>query len=212
MRETRAASSLNHPHIVVVHDAGQTEAGEYYIVQELVDGDTLRKLLASPLPIDRTVTLAAQLGRALAAAHAAGIVHRDLKPENLMVRRDGYLKVLDFGLARMAMPEDSTAITVAGEQTTPGTILGTTLYMSPEQAQGPSGGFGCRTSFPSVSCSTRCWLASVRSSVRERSRSLHAMLTQHPVPPSRINPNVPPGSRFAGFVDAVPSCPTSVRR
>ena len=190
MREARAASSLNHPHIVIVHDAGRTSEGEYYIVQELVDGDTLRALLATRLPIDRVVTLAAQLGRALSAAHAAGIVHRDLKPENLMVRRDGYLKVLDFGLARVLLPEDSTAVTAVVEHTTPGTVLGTTAYMSPEQAQGQQAGPSSDVfSFGIVLYEM---LTGVRPFRGEGAMGvMNAILTQHPVPPSRINPDVP---------------------
>src|SRR6478672_10911757 len=109
LREARAASALNHPNIVTVHEIGQTDDGGHYMVQELVDGETLRaRLRAEPrLPLDAVVDIGRQIARALTAAHAHGIVHRDIKPENVMVRRDGYVKVLDFGLARMAAAEET---------------------------------------------------------------------------------------------------------
>lgn len=190
VREARAASSLNHPHIVTIHDAGQTDAGRYFIVQELVEGDTLRAVLAERLPLDRALTLAAQLGRALQAAHAAGIVHRDLKPENLMIRRDGYLKILDFGLARVMLPGNPAAATTSGEGTVPGTLLGTTSYMSPEQAMGrPTGPPSDVFSFGVVLYEM---LTGVRPFIGDAALAvLNAIITQHPVPPSRIKPDIP---------------------
>ena len=101
LREARAASALNHPNIVTIHEVGETPDGELFIVQELIDGRTLRSLIESAQPLAATVDIGRQVARALAAAHAAGIVHRDVKPENIMVRADGYVKVLDFGLARV---------------------------------------------------------------------------------------------------------------
>jgi eukaryotic-like serine/threonine-protein kinase len=137
-REARAASALNHPHIVSVHDIGEAE-GALYIAMELVEGRTLRELLTGePLPVRRLLDLAAQAASALARAHADGIVHRDLKPENLMVSRDGYLKVLDFGLAKLveSEPGEGSDVVTAVSGTNPGTVLGTVGYMSPEQAAG----------------------------------------------------------------------------
>ena len=99
-REARAASSLNHPNIVTVHDIGETEAG-FFLVMEWVRGRTLRALAAEGLPLREVWRLGHQVAKALSAAHDAGIVHRDIKPENVMVRKDGYVKVLDFGLARL---------------------------------------------------------------------------------------------------------------
>ena len=142
--EARAASALNHPNIITIHDIG-TVGETPYILMELVDGQTLRELLkAGPLPIKKLLNIAAQVAEGLAAAHARGIVHRDLKPENLMVTREGVVKLLDFGLARPLMaPPDSDSASSAEEQTVtalratePGTILGTVGYMSPEQASG----------------------------------------------------------------------------
>ena len=101
-QEARAASSLNHPHIVVVHDFGELD-GRPYIVTEFVEGETLRqRMQAGPLPVREVVDIGMQIAGALAAAHARGLVHRDIKPDNVMVRPDGYVKVLDFGLAKLA--------------------------------------------------------------------------------------------------------------
>ena len=138
LREARAASALNHPNIVTVHEIGQTDDGGHYMVQELVDGETLRaRLRADPrVPLEAVVDIGRQIARALTAAHAHGIVHRDIKPENVMVRRDGYVKVLDFGLARMAAAEETHAETLTHQGTNPGVVVGTGAYMSPEQAQG----------------------------------------------------------------------------
>src|SRR5437764_1104141 len=131
----RAASALNHPNIVVIHEVGETDSGEQFIVQELIAGRTLRAILAAPLPLATIGDLGGQIAKALAAAHAAGIVHRDIKPENIMIRDDGYVKVLDFGLARMVeVSTETNQLTLASLNTEPGTLLGTPSYMSPEQA------------------------------------------------------------------------------
>ena len=138
-QEARSASALNHPNIVTVHDIGQSGQTSY-IAMELVEGRTLRELLAEgPLPVRRILGVGAQAAEGLAKAHAAGIVHRDLKPENLMVSRDGYVKILDFGLSKLMAPESgevSAMPTLARPETQPGTVLGTVAYMSPEQASG----------------------------------------------------------------------------
>jgi predicted ATPase/serine/threonine protein kinase len=133
-QEARAASALNHPNIVTIYELGH-ENSTRYIAMELVDGATLRSLLASgPIPFRKSVAIAAQIADGLAKAHESGLVHRDLKPENLMVSRDGTAKVLDFGLAKLlkagGSSDSSTTIT---EQ---GTVVGTVAYMSPEQATG----------------------------------------------------------------------------
>jgi tetratricopeptide (TPR) repeat protein len=131
-REALTASALNHPHICTIHDAGE-HGGQPYIVMELVEGRTLRALAGQGLPVERLALLFGQVARALGAAHAAGVVHRDIKPENLMVRDDGYVKVLDFGLARRLPTGLGGEAT--GPGTDPGTVLGTPHYMSPEQAR-----------------------------------------------------------------------------
>jgi serine/threonine-protein kinase len=139
-REARSASALNHPNIVTIHEVGMDQgSGSPYIVMEYIDGRDLRSLLSNgPLPNRKTLDIAAQIADGLAAAHEQGIVHRDLKPENVMVTKDGYVKVLDFGLAKIIRPagedEDTAQLDMPG--TNPGTILGTIGYMSPEQATG----------------------------------------------------------------------------
>ncbi|HYW44477.1 MAG TPA: protein kinase [Bryobacteraceae bacterium] len=139
-QEARAAGALNHPNIVAIYDIGLHD-GALYIVQELLEGETLReRLRQGPLPARKAIDCAVQTARGLAAAHAKGIVHRDLKPDNLFLTRDGRLKILDFGLAKLtsrpaALSEATSAPTeVLGTQ--PGLVLGTIGYMSPEQVRG----------------------------------------------------------------------------
>jgi len=137
-REARAAGALNHPNVVVVHDVG-TASGTPFVVMELLEGETLRQRLRSgALAPRKAVELAVQVALGLAAAHERGIVHRDLKPENLFLSRDGRVKILDFGLATLRPPDAGSG---SGErtltrETSPGAILGTLGYLSPEQARG----------------------------------------------------------------------------
>jgi predicted ATPase len=135
-QEARSASALNHPNIITIHELGQ-DGSTHYIAMELVEGKTLRELLISGLlPIRKTIEIAAQVAEGLAKAHEAGISHRDLKPENLMVSHDGFVKILDFGLARIASPSGERSDMCSTSQTPPGLVLGTVGYMSPEQASG----------------------------------------------------------------------------
>jgi Tol biopolymer transport system component/predicted Ser/Thr protein kinase len=137
-QEARSASALNHANIVTIHDIGVSDT-TVYIAMELVEGKTLRELLhEGPLPTRRLLDAAVQIADGLAKAHAAGIVHRDLKPENVMVTREGNVKILDFGLAKLLREEaqGSGESATAIEETRPGTVLGTVGYMSPEQASG----------------------------------------------------------------------------
>jgi serine/threonine protein kinase len=131
-REARAISALNHPHICTLHDVGPN-----YLVMELVEGETLRDWLKRARPVERSVEVARQVLGALRAAHQAGVIHRDLKPANIMVRIDGYVKVLDFGLAKRVLVSGMVPSEVPGtDLSLPGQILGTIAYMSPEQIQG----------------------------------------------------------------------------
>jgi tetratricopeptide (TPR) repeat protein/TolB-like protein len=137
-QEARSASALNHPNIVTIHEVDAAK-GVPFIVMEYIDGSDLRTLTAEgPLPVRRVLDIAAQIADGLAAAHERGIIHRDLKPENVMVTRDGYVKILDFGLAKVTSPSPSGDNTLQLDipATNPGTILGTVGYMSPEQATG----------------------------------------------------------------------------
>lgn len=134
IQEAKAASALSHPNIITIHEVGEDD-GKRYIVAEFVDGQTLRQMLNGPLPAQEALDIALQIADALIAAHQAGIVHRDLKPENVMVRPDGLVKVLDFGLAKLADRTEPGAETPSVKiNTDPGMIMGTISYMSPEQA------------------------------------------------------------------------------
>jgi serine/threonine protein kinase len=141
-REAQAVAALSHPGILAIHDFG-TSGQTTYAVMELLEGETLRERLAGgPLPPRKAVEYAVQIARALAAAHDRGIIHRDLKPENLFITVDDRAKILDFGLARQVttvVAGDQTYSPDASRQTTPGTVLGTMGYMSPEQVRGEAG-------------------------------------------------------------------------
>ena len=141
-QEASAASALNHPNILTIYEVGK-DAGHHYIATEYIDGVTLRrKMSSSPLDIREILDVAVQVASALEEAHAAGIVHRDIKPDNIMIRRNGYVKVLDFGLAKLTesstdrTPSDTEAATRVMVQTDAGVVMGTSHYMSPEQARG----------------------------------------------------------------------------
>jgi len=184
-REARAASALNHPNIITIYDIGSCEAGRY-IVMEVVEGQTLREIMgAGPAPAS-LVPMGGQIAKALAVAHGAGIIHRDIKPANIIVRKDGYVKVLDFGLARLAHEEGAQAADV----TNPGQVLGTVAYMSPEQARGenigaPSDVFSLGIVFYEM--------ATGRHPFRADSlvATLHAIHSQPPASPSSLNPQIP---------------------
>jgi Serine/threonine protein kinase len=140
-QEAKAASALNHPNILTVFEIGRSEDTNFFAT-EFVDGVTLRQRMSKPMKLSDLLDLATQIAAALVAAHDAGIVHRDIKPENIMVRRDGIVKVLDFGLAKLSEPSslagglNSEAATRALVNTDPGSVMGTVAYMSPEQAAG----------------------------------------------------------------------------
>ena len=137
-QEARTIAALNHPNILGIHDIGAHD-GAPFLVSEFLDGQTLReKLESGPLPVRRAIEYALGIAQGLAAAHEKGIVHRDLKPENVFVTRDGRVKVLDFGLAKLVRPEESheTVVTLTSPATLPGMVMGTVGYMSPEQVRG----------------------------------------------------------------------------
>jgi predicted ATPase len=137
-REARSASALNHPNIVTIYELAQ-DGSTHFIAMELIEGQTLRQLLASgTLPIRKAIEIASQVAEGLAKAHEAGIAHRDLKPDNLMISSDGFVKILDFGLAKVATraAEHQETREISAWHTQPGVVLGTVQYMSPEQASG----------------------------------------------------------------------------
>ncbi len=197
-KEARSASALNHPSIVTIYDLGQTE-GVSWIAMELVDGKTLRELLVSgALPVKRLLQLATQVAEGLAKAHEAGIVHRDLKPENVMVTKDGLVKILDFGLAKLTSTgsgsgEGSHLPTMTG--TTPGVVVGTVGYMSPEQASGEALDFRSdQFSFGSVLYE----MATGKRAFQKKTAidTLGAILNTEPEPIAQLNPQVPAPLRW----------------
>src|SRR5882762_8278656 len=135
-REARAASALNHPNILTIHEVGEWE-GLHFIATEFIDGQTIRELIdGDDLTLTDVLDVGTQVASALSAAHAAGIVHRDIKPENVMRRGDGIVKVLDFGIAKLLEHTPAGEESLTRSQTEIGVVLGTAGYMSPEQARG----------------------------------------------------------------------------
>ena len=196
-QEARSASALNHPNIVTIHDIGSSDSMTY-IAMELVDGRTLREVLHSgPLPTKRLLDLAFQIADGLANAHSAGIVHRDLKPENVMVSRDGVVKILDFGLAKLVKPTppESSHLPTTTNQTRAGTVLGTVGYMSPEQASGKP------VDFRSDQFSLGAILYEIATGKRAFQRgtaaeTLTAIIREEPEPPATLNPAIPTPFRW----------------
>ncbi len=198
--EARSASALNHPNIVTVYDVGTCDS-TIYVAMEFVEGRTLREMiLAEPLASRKLLEIAVQVADGLAKAHAAGIVHRDLKPENLMVSRDGYVKILDFGLAKLVelprgLEELSALPTIAPPATQPGTVLGTAGYMSPEQASGAS------VDFRSDQFALGAILYEMATGRRAFQRktgaeTLVAIIREEPEPMGQLNPGVPAPVRW----------------
>jgi hypothetical protein len=202
-REARAASSLNHPNIVVVYEAGSApvpgrESPVHYLAMELIDGEAIDASLAGePMPLKRFLDLATQLADGIARAHESGIVHRDLKPSNVFVTSEGRVKILDFGLAtlRLHPGDDTQSPTAAGRLTSPGIAVGTLGYMSPEQARG-------ETPTPaSDQFSLGCIFYEMLTGQRAFSRSsaaetFSAILRDDPRPVDEINPSVPQPLRW----------------
>jgi serine/threonine protein kinase len=187
-REALTASALNHPHICTTHARGMHQ-GWPFLVLEWIDGRTLRALAARPLAFDELARLASQAAQALQAAHAAGIVHRDIKPENIMVRSDGFVKVLDFGLARRLPANLSPASEVVN--TSPGMLVGTVRYMSPEQARSEPA--GAATDIFSLGVVLYELTTGVHPFPADSLYSSLAAIQFHaPTPPRQLNVPIPP--------------------
>jgi Tol biopolymer transport system component len=192
-QEARAASALNHPNIVTIHEIGR-EGETAFIAMELVEGTTLRELTASgPMPVRRVLSVAAQVAEGLSKAHSAGIVHRDLKPENVMVSKDGFVKILDFGLAKLVEPESAEASampTLAQPETRPGTVMGTVGYMSPEQASGEPLDF--RSDQFSLGSIVYEMTTGKKAFQRKTAvETMSAIIREEPEPVGRLRPDLP---------------------
>ncbi len=191
-QEARAASALNHPNVCTIHALGETPDGEQFIAMEHIAGETVRyRLAGGHLPLCEALDVAVQVAFALSSAHAAGVVHRDLKPENVMLRPDGLVKVVDFGLAKLARVQPATTNpTLTDVRSAAGLVVGTVAYMSPEQARGQN-----------VDARTDVWSLGVmlyemitgRNPFAQQSSSevLAAILDREPALLARFEPDAP---------------------
>ena len=188
-QEARSASALNHPNIITIYDVGSSNSTSY-LAMELVEGRSLRAILdEGPVPLRKMVSIASQLADGLAKAHEAGIVHRDLKPENLMISKDGFLKILDFGVAKMTLvaPHQASHLQT---QTGAGMILGTVGYMSPEQASGKTIDFHSdQFSFATILYEMITGNPPFHRGTA--AETMTAIIRQDPEPVHNINPQVP---------------------
>ena len=187
LREATLASALNHPNIVTIYETGVVGA-DRYVTMELVEGQTVRALLAQGVPLPRVISIARQIAEALAVAHAAQIIHRDIKPDNVMVRHDGYVKLLDFGLARLQPDAIAAGSTAAATET--GLVLGTIGYMAPEQARGErvspeADVFSLGVLLYELATGRHPFLAPSQVG------TLHQLMWETPEPPMLLNPDLP---------------------
>ncbi len=192
-REARATSALNHPNIVTVYEIGEADAGRF-IAMELVTGRTLKAMVGETLPLETILRVVEQVARALAVSHGAGIAHRDIKPDNIMVRDDGYVKVLDFGLARLDQTRSDPFEGPTFVETEAGLLVGTLQYMSPEQVGADPLGSPVTTATDIFSLGLVLYeLLTKRHPFAATAPVgvLHAIATEDPIPPSHLQPEIP---------------------
>jgi Tol biopolymer transport system component len=193
-QEARAASALNHPNVCTIYTLGEADDGRVFIAMEYIEGSTLRqRLAAGALSIREALDVTAQIASALASAHAAGVIHRDVKPENVMIRSDGVVKVLDFGLAKLdptvAIFEPAQS-TRTGLRTDDGTVMGTIAYMSPEQASAQP--LDVRADLFSLGAVLYEMVTARQAFAGKSTAIIHdAILNRTPASPLRLNPDVP---------------------
>jgi len=190
LQEARAASALNHPNIITIHEIAEIDGG-YFIVMEYVHGRTLGAVIAAgKLSVEQALSYAGQAADALAKAHAAGITHRDIKPANIMITATGLVKVLDFGLAKLTASETSGETAPGDSLTQPGMVLGTAAYMSPEQAEGKPA--GARSDIFSFGAVLYEMITGRRAFQRESvAAMLVAVMREDPPPPRTLTPAAP---------------------
>jgi len=202
IQEAQAAAALNHPNIATIHEIGESD-GVNFIAMEFIDGFTLRELIhGKQTEMSKLLRHLRHVAEGLAKAHAAGIVHRDLKPDNIMITREGHAKILDFGLAKLieqrpaqtsSEGSSEVATAVMPQHSTPGAIMGTVGYMSPEQAQGKTKEIDQRSDIFSFGCILFEAVTGQKPFEGESViKSLH-MVVYEPVPPlADLNPSAPP--------------------
>lgn len=189
-QEAQIVSKLNHPNILTIHKIGQ-KAGTHYIVTEFVEGITLRRQIDLGMSIKQSLDIVIQAASALKAAHSAGVVHRDIKPENIMIRPDGLVKVLDFGLAKLVEQESVKSLKQTSFHTETGLIYGTPNFMSPEQIEGKN--VDCRTDFFSLGAVLyECLTNKLAFSGNNIAEVLTQIIKTKPPPPSIFNPRILP--------------------
>ena len=197
LREARAASRLNHPHIATIHDYGETDDGQPYLVMELIEGHSLNEILSqNTLSPDRALTIIKQIAEAIAEAHHHGIVHRDIKPSNVALNQRNEVKVLDFGLAKQIEPSGletqrfGETPELTATKTLEGVVVGTPAYLSPEQALGNP--VDKRSDIFSIgSLLYECLTGKPVVSGRSLAEIFAQVIRDDPVPPSQVNPRIP---------------------
>src|SRR5664279_3212651 len=189
--EARAASQLNHPGICTIHDIGEMDAHPFMVMEKLEGVSLKDRMLGKPMEVDEILDICIQVADALAACHAQGIIHRDIKPANIFITQSGQVKILDFGVAKLAPGLRAGAAALDTELSVAGDIFGTALYMSPEQARGEE--LDPRTDLFSLGVVIYQMATGKKPFGGNNAvTTLEAVLNRKPIPPLKLNPNLPP--------------------